>query len=801
MRSSLTIALLLGMAIAIAQVFLDFSRQRNHIDTNVQEIFRVTENAAQRAVHLLDNRLANEVVRGLEYYEFLTYAAIYDDNGEAMAQHSAPIADSKTRWFTRLVMDEVRRYELDLIYSDGTYEGQIVLLISNDAALGAFYERATTVFVSGLLRNMALALVLMVLYHHTLARPLTTISKRFTQIQPDRTEGKRIEHIKGHQADEFGNIVEAANTFITKLEQRQTGLMQSEEQLRVILDASPNQVFAVNRHGEFVFLNSATEAFYKLSQEKLIGKNYYNIHRAIDDDEANTILINIKRADLDGQRGPDVEQQLTSADGNTYTMQMTYVPFSFYGDPCILVIGVDITERVQAEEKVEHLAYFDNLTDLPNRNMLYDRLRRDISEAKHEGNYGALLFVDLDDFKRINDTMGHSLGDELLIQLSKRMQSQKRQTDTLARLGGDEFVLSLPNLHSDIGPAKQKATGLAKRLLKRISAPITLRNREFIVGASIGIALYPFEDSDTETMLRFADTAMYKAKQSGRNCYELFEESMATEANNLMRLESELRTAIQQNQFSLKLQPIIDGHTQKLVAAEALIRWSHPEKGTVPPTEFIGFLEKSGMIRDVDYLVFMRVCEFISESNAKEKLPKDFRISVNLSANTLHRTDFVRTIQSTLTQFNINGTHIEFEITEGAAMERLEEVIQKIKFLQLQGITFALDDFGTGYSSLSYLKKLPVNKIKIDKSFIKDLTVDPQDEALVSSVIAIAERLNLRVVAEGVETNEQASWLNAHSDIWYQGYLYDRPLDLAQFSEKYLNSGEGEKNSVVVHRL
>ncbi|TQV84659.1 EAL domain-containing protein [Exilibacterium tricleocarpae] len=786
MRSSLAIALTLGVIVALVQVYMDLSDQRHAIDNNIQEIFRVTENPAQRAVHLLDSTLAGEVVKGLEYYNFLTYAAILDDKNQIMAEHRREPGPSGTLWLTQLLMDEIKQYELDLIYSDGTYEGRIVLRISNDLALAPFYARSTTIFISGLLRNMSLALVLMVLYHYALTRPLIQISNKFSTIRPDHTEGRRIDHVKGHKSDELGQIVEAANAFIATLEERQTGLTQSEQQLRIILDASPNQIFAVNKSGEFVFLNIATERFYGQAHGKLIGKNYYGIHKAISDKEANAILINIKRADSDKRKSLDMEQRLTDAKGVVFAMQMSYIPFDFYGESCVLVIGADITGRVEAEERVEHLAYFDTLTDLPNRNMLYDHLKMDISRCRRTGSYGALLFIDLDDFKRINDTLGHSLGDQLLLQLSQQMQSQKRQTDTLARLGGDEFILSLPDLHNDIDFAKQQATELAKRLLDRISTPITLENREFIISASIGIVIYPYGESDTESLLRFADTAMYKAKQSGRNCCQIFEESMATEANNLVQLESELRTAIQSQQFVLRVQPIIDGQSGKLAAAEALIRWNHPERGMVSPLEFIGFLESSGMIREVDQLVFVEVCQYIHALRSTGEMPEEFRFSVNLSASTLHRSDFVQRVESTLAQYNLPGTCIEFEITEGAALQRLDEVIQKLKVLQLQGLTFALDDFGTGYSSLSYLKRLPINKIKIDKSFIKDLIFDPQDEALVASVIAIADTLNLRVVAEGVESEDQAAWLNCYSDIWYQGYLFDRPLHPEAFREKYL---------------
>lgn len=786
MRSSVALVLVLGALVALLQVYVDFRSQRETIGTNINEIFRVTYNAAGRAVHLLDNRLANEVVKGLEHYEFILQATIYDDNERVMARVTRTPTTSTTFWITSLLSETSTRYSKDLVYSDGTYEGRMALIVNQDAAFAPFYQRAITIFVSGLVRNFSLALVLMLLYHYVLTRPLVEIARRFASIDPNHTRGQRIEHIRGHSGDELGFIVNAANDFIDNLETHQTELEQSEEQLRIILDSSPNHIFALDPTGEIMFINAAASTFYGKTIENLIGKNFYATHQSICSQEADNILVEVKHTETSHQKNLNVEQTLTDVTGEPHVMQMSFVPFDFFDHPCVLVIGSDITDRVTAEERVENLAYFDTLTGLPNRNMLYDHLNMDISRSQRNNAFGALFFIDLDDFKRINDTMGHSTGDKVLLQLSRIMQTQIRQTDTLARLGGDEFTLSLPDLSGDINVAQQQAGEFAERLLRKISTPITVDNSEFIVGASIGIVIYPDCADNTEALLRFADTAMYQAKKAGRNCYRMFEASMAAEVDRAVKLESELHTAIKEQQFTFHLQPIIDSATNEVVCAEALMRWQHPEKGLVPPFQFIDFLENSGMINGVDQLILNGVCRFIREQHQENTLPPNFRVAINISAKELHRADFVQQVEATLAKYEVPGNCIELEITEGAALQRLDEVVQKIKALQSLGITFALDDFGTGYSSLSYLKRLPVNKIKIDKSFINDLTIDPHDEALVASIIAIANTLNLKVVAEGVETETQAAWLNQYQGVWYQGYLYDKPLPRDTFREKYL---------------
>lgn len=787
MRSSLAIALILGLIVALFQVVMDLGHQRQQIDNNVDEIFRVVQNSAQRAVHQLDANLANEVIKGLENYNFITYAAILDDRDQVIADYSSSPSPSDTLWLTRLIAEEIKTYQLDLIHTNNTYEGKLVVSVSNDLGFAPFYDRVLTIIVSGLLRNLSLALVLFALFHFMLTRPLVTIARRFSMIRPEQTEQKRIDHVEGHRFDELGYIVNDANSFLAALEHWQTGLTKSEQQLRLILDTSPNLVFAVDENYRFIFANNTTEQFYQKTQADLIGQNYCDVHKSVDTEEAKALASSLKQLDFNNPQGLTVEHKLTAANGDKLVIQMTFIAFTLDGKSCVLIVGLDVTTRVKAEERVEYLAYFDTLTDLPNRNLFQNFLKKDVMRANRTHTYGALLFIDFDDFKRINDTIGHSLGDELLLKLSVKIRSLLPESDTLARLGGDEFVISLPDLDKDLEEAKTQAITLTKHLLATINAPVALSNgAEFVVSGSIGLVMYPFEDSDTEVLLRFADTAMYKAKAHGRNGYQLFEESMAAEVHRHVQLESDLREAIKKKQFSMVLQPIVNGLSGDLVAAEALIRWNHPTQGLVSPNDFIPFLENSGMIVDVDYVMVDKACAFLKELTTAGVLPPHFRITLNLCANTLYQTDFVDRIIAIVASYGVSERNIEFEITERAALHRLDEVVAKIVTLQRRGATFSLDDFGTGYSSLSYLKRIPINKIKIDKSFIDDLMVDGEDEVLVESIIAIARTMKLAVVAEGVETQVQADWLNRYPDICFQGYLIDRPMTPNACRLKYM---------------
>ncbi len=786
MKSSLALALILGVAIALLQVYIDFRSQRAALDNSINEIFRVTSNAAGRAVHLLDNELAMEVVKGLQYYDYITEATIYDDQNRIMATFMRPTTLSSTLLISTLLAEANVKYNKDLIYSDGAYEGRISLVINKDIALAPFYERAITIFLTGIARNFSLALVLLLLYHFMLTRPLTEVARRFETIKNNREPGQRIEHIPQHRNNELSLIINAANEFIEESEEHRTSLERNEKQLRIILDSSPNHIFALDYSGNILFINACAAEFYAQDAKQLIGKNFFDAIYTLKQDESDAVRKKIDNIATDKLPLLNAQLTLTDAQGDSHIMQMSLVPFLCIDKTYVLIMASDITDRVKAEQRIENLAYFDALTGLPNRNMLISNVSRDLAQVKNNNTFGAILFIDLDDFKRINDTMGHSIGDEVLLKISRILKSQINQSQTLSRLGGDEFVFSLPNLPNSLDVARKYAREFAENLMHQISKPMRVDGKLYYIAASIGIVIYPDAADNTETLLRFADTAMYQAKKAGRGCYRFFEAAMAAEIDRAVILEAELNNAIKERQFTFYLQPIVDSKSRRVVSAEALVRWIHPERGLIQPVNFIDFLENTDMINEVDQLVLEEVCIFLRELRTHDTLPPGFRIAVNISARELHRHDFAQQIETILERHDIPGSCIELEITEGAALLRLDEVVEKIRVLQSLGITFALDDFGTGYSSLSYLKRLPINKLKIDKSFIKDLTVDAQDEALATSIIAIAKTFNLVVVAEGVETDAQAAWLNQYEDILYQGYFFDKPMPKDVFQHTYL---------------
>jgi diguanylate cyclase (GGDEF)-like protein len=429
----------------------------------------------------------------------------------------------------------------------------------------------------------------------------------------------------------------------------------------------------------------------------------------------------------------------------------------------------DITDRRRAEERVEFQAYHDMLTGLPNRLLLRDRLSVAMAHAQRRRQHLALMFLDLDHFKLINDTLGHSAGDRLLQDLAQRLSGCIRQDDTVARVGGDEFTLLFPGLGRGLD-----AVRMAQKVLKSIAQPFLLDGQELHVTASVGIAIYPEDGKDAESLMSNADGAMYRAKDLGRNNYQLWTSGMNSRALERMALEGRLRRALERDEFVLHYQPILDLATGAIVGLEALVRWQHPERGLVGPDTFIPVAEDCRLIIPIGEWVLGEACRQLRCWH--DEGFTGLRIAVNLSARQFQQHDLAETVEAALRDATLPADRLELEITESVAMQSAEWTAGVLRALQRMGVRISIDDFGTGQSSLSYLKHFPLTTLKIDRAFVKDIRVNPDGEAIVRAVIALAHVLKLRVVAEGVETAEQISFLREVGCEEVQGYFYSRPL-------------------------
>jgi diguanylate cyclase (GGDEF)-like protein len=457
-----------------------------------------------------------------------------------------------------------------------------------------------------------------------------------------------------------------------------------------------------------------------------------------------------------------------------------------------VAIFMDISERKRAEEEIQRLAFYDTLTELPNRRLLMDRLIQSLIASERSGSYGALLFMDMDNFKVLNDTQGHDVGDMLLIEVANRLRTSVRESDTVARLGGDEFVVILQGLGSSELLAANQAEDIGEKIVEALGEAYHLGPHEHHSSVSIGVGLFHGRQVTVDELLKRADTAMYQAKSAGRNAVRFFETDMQKSVEARAMLEKDLRQALAREELQLYYQMQVN-HKLEIIGAEVLLRWINPERGFVSPAQFIPLAEESGLILPIGLWVLETACCQLrqwQDSPAKRHL----QLAVNVSARQFRQPNFVAQVGEMLEKHGFDPARLKLELTESIVLTDVEETVQKMLALKQLGVQFSMDDFGTGYSSLSYLKRLPLDQIKIDQSFVRDIVTDKSDAIIVKTIIDMSINFNLEVIAEGVETTEQLEILRQNGCQAFQGYLFGKAVPLAEFETQTRNADFARPN-------
>ena len=554
---------------------------------------------------------------------------------------------------------------------------------------------------------------------------------------------------------------------------------RNDEQLRMaakVFESTIEGVVVTDVEGKIQWVNPAFSKITGYSKEEALGKNPRILKSERHDDEFYRDMWRDIKAK--GQWQGEIWNRRKN--GETYPEWLTISAIRDELGKTIQYVSVfsDITERFQREERIKYQAYHDALTGLPNRSLLHDRLSMALTHAHRSGKMIAIMMLDLDRFKRINDTLGHPVGDILLQVVAKRLANTIRSGDTVSRLGGDEFAIILENIGS-----VENVIKVAQKILRRMEAPVQIKAHDLYISTSIGISLYPTDGQDADSLLKFADTAMYQAKQEGRNQYRLYTPKMNDKALQRLAMENELRKALDREEFLVYYQPKLDLSSGKVIGAEALVRWKHPQLGFLSPSEFIPLAEETGLIKPVGDFVLRAACK--QNKYWQDKGLNEICISVNLSAVQFQQKNLLHKVTHCLTEVGLNPAYLELEITESSAIQNPQMTVKTLKEFKKLGIQLSIDDFGTGYSSLGLLNQLPLDTLKIDKSFIRDITSDKDNQAIVSAIIAMSHNLGIKLVAEGVETKEQMAYLKEHQCDQIQGYLISPPIAAEQF-EKFL---------------
>ena len=570
---------------------------------------------------------------------------------------------------------------------------------------------------------------------------------------------------------------------ITERKLAQRALQDAQENLQRLLDSVAEGIYGVDNDGVCTFVNAAFLRMLGYADAgEIVGRVTHGL---------------IHHSHADGSRYPADscrvyqvfrEKMASHVDDEVFWRKDgTPVAVEYWSHPIIRngqVLGavttfLDITERKAAEQKIHQLAFFDELTGLPNRRLLMDRLHQAVAASDRNGFYAALMFLDLDDFKKLNDSRGHDMGDMLLAEVARRLQGCVRDGDSVARLGGDEFVIVFEMLSEQVNVAVLQAELVSEKIRAALSAPYQLNQYAHHTTSSIGIVLFRGHEENIDNLLKFADTAMYQAKAAGRNAIRFYDPDMQATLEARIQMETELRSALKDEQFCLHYQLQVDGK-RRPIGAEVLLRWVHPERGLISPADFIPLCEETGLILPVGLWVIERACEQLKRWEQDEPA-RDLVLAVNVSSIQFRQADFVDQVARVLKETGADPSRLKLELTESVLLQHVEETISKMREINGLGVGFSIDDFGTGYSSLQYLKRLPLDQIKIDQSFVRDITTDPNDAAIVQTVIAMTEAMGLEVIAEGVETQAQFEFLDLRGCNAFQGYLFGRPLPMEEF--------------------
>ncbi|WP_131697864.1 EAL domain-containing protein [Pseudomonas sp. JAI120] len=669
LRVVLLSALIVGVTLSVAQIVFDAYKTRQAVAGDAQRILDMFRDPSTQAVYSLDREMGMQVIEGLFQDEAVRMASIGHPNETMLAEKSRALQHSPSRWLTDLILGQERTFTTSLVgkgpYSE--YYGDLSITLDTATYGQGFLVSSVIIFISGVLRALAMGLVLYLVYHWLLTKPLSRIIEHLTSINPDRPSQHKIPQLKGHERNELGLWINTAN------------------------------------------------------------------------------------------------QLLESIERNTHL-------------------------RHEAESSLLRMAQYDFLTGLPNRQKLQEQLDKILIDAGRRQRRVAVLCVGLDDFKSVNEQFTYQAGDKLLLALADRLRAHSGRLGALARLGGDQFAL----VQADI-EQPYEAAELAQSILDDLEAEFALDHEEIRLRATIGITLFPEDGDSTEKLLQKAEQTMTLAKSRSRNRYQFYIASVDSEMRRRRELEKDLRDALGRDQFHLVYQPQISYRDQRVVGVEALIRWQHPEHGLVPPDLFIPLAEQNGTIIPIGEWVLDQACRQLREWH--DLGFTELRMAVNLSTVQLHHTELPRVVNNLMQIYRLPPRSLELEVTETGLMEDISTAAQHLLSLRRSGALIAIDDFGTGYSSLSYLKSLPLDKIKIDKSFVQDLLDDDDDATIVRAIIQLGKSLGMQVIAEGVETAEQEAYIISEGCHEGQGYYYSKPLparELAAFLK------QAERNSAAI---
>jgi len=713
---------------------------------------------------------------------YYTYPVIYD------RQHNDAVGYVVIKVDLKKALTEKQRFRFADVHSIATdvqegetiSEADILRHIHVAGVPNAGFDQLQDLMLSTLQRfaviGFSLALLLLYLLVQIFGLPSRRLSHHIDALRHGDRKLLQDSHKHKIAVAEFEKVRLSLNEYQTQLDNRDAALRESEMRMRAVLDNVVDGIITIDEHGIIESCNPPVVRIFALPEQDIIGRNITSLLADSVQPAYRSYLGQFVQIPLRERHGTAACELIGKrGDQSEFPVEIAMSRMQVAQRQLYIAVMRDITERKLSQERLVYLANYDELTGLPNRTLFRDRLNQAIAHAKREERLVAVIFFDLDHFKKINDTLGHHVGDQLLLGASKRLRETVRELDTVARLGGDEFVVILGSVRH-----VEQVTDVVTKLLLALELPFMLEGQEAFVAASAGISLYPLDDTDIDNLVKNADTAMFRAKEQGGNTYQYFKAEMNAKAVHRLKMENALRYALERNEFELHYQPRINLNSGAIRGMEALLRWNSPVFGRISPVQFIPLLEETGMIVPVGDWVLKTACE---QTRRWHSAGYDLRVSVNLSIRQFRQKDLVQRFRAILHAAGFDPNYLELEITEGLLVENMDAAISILGVLHDEGVHISIDDFGIGYSSLSYLKRLPIDTIKIDRSFVADITDNPDDAVITAAIVALARSLRLTVTAEGIETKAQLDYLKSLGCDEAQGFYFSKPLPVHEFEK------------------
>lgn len=754
----------------------DWQKRKVALQKQIWASLHSVEYFASEAVAFSDATAAEHVLKGLMSYRGLYEAKLESVDGEVLASSYRPLAEVSTRWLSDALLRGLpSTFSMELVVDDDAV-GLLVVHIDTAELVSGFVWRNIRASAVAFCSAILLGGLIFLLVYFQLTRPLSRLTSQLSVLDESKVEPEQFQFNEAAREDELGMLARTIMALWHKRKKVESQLATSEAYFKAVLKQSSECMLLVNVEGKIRDCNDRTCVLLDYSADELKNLNVCELSPDVTEPRL------LKWAKREQGEATTFEVEFTRSDGGTFPAEVCGSVIILDEHKYLLASFRDITIRKKSQEQARLLAYYDTLTSLPNRRLFNEKLNKAIVLATASKQFGVVFFIDLDRFKNINDTLGHHVGDSVLVEVANRISAILPEQAIAARIGGDEFVVLIPSFTRKKEWACSLSDELAQKLLSVLTPDINIDNADLRVSASIGVSLFPADDNNL-SVLQQADTAMYEAKKQGRNGYQFYHPDMQHQLKERLDLEKALQLAIEGQEFKLLYQPQVDdkGH---LVGLEALVRWHSGTLGAVSPAKFIPVAEETGVIKEIGNWVLIEACQQLKQWQDLG-LPYHFeRLAINISPVQFAQPEFVSLASSIIAESGADPNFLEFEITESMLVENIPLVAEKMNQLKALGIRFSIDDFGTGYSSLRYLQHFPVSQLKIDQSFTRDVDDDPRSQVIINTIVAMANLMQFEVLAEGVETEQERDFLFDVGCVRYQGYFFSKPISSEQLSEK-----------------